>query len=220
MSYYFYDFYDKGVDEQSGKLKAFNADKNSVYNLFNRIEVDGDGNCLFHAVYYYLNKILEENKITSSSELRESVCQFYNYLYENKYQTWTLQAEIQEKLKQENEEKKNKGKKSHQERICQDKEWAVDVDIRALSLILEKNIFVFIEFNGEFLINPYIYCNDFTTPIINLYFNGSNHFDVMGPIELITFGGKSSLKSKKTKKIKHKKNKSRRKHVKNKNIVQ
>ena len=85
---------------KSGKLKAFNADKNSVYNLFNRIEVDGDGNCLFHAVYYYLNKILEENKITSSSELRESVCQFYNYLYENKYQTWTLQAEIQEKLKQ------------------------------------------------------------------------------------------------------------------------
>jgi hypothetical protein len=220
MYYYFYNFYDKGVDERSGKLNAFEADKNSVNNLFKRIAVDGDGNCFFHAVYYYLNNILKENKIKSSSELRESVCQFYNYLYENQYQKWTLQAEIQKKLKQENEDTKNKGKKSHQERICENKEWAVEVDIHALSLILEKNIFVFIEFDGNFSIFPYIYCNDFTTPIINLYFNGSNHFDVMGPIELITFGGKSSLKSKKTKKIKHKKNKSRRKHVKNKNIVQ
>jgi hypothetical protein len=205
------EFYNQGVNEFN-ILTPFEVEKNYVNDLFKKINVEGDGNCLYHVVAYYLVHVLKEefvNETNSNEALRTRVGELYKFLESNTYPKWTLQGQIQKKLLQENQNQKNKA--SHQARMISKNEWSIDADISALSLILEKNIFVFHEneYNNNYTIEPFIYSYDFTTPVINIHFNGRNHYDAIVPRELIGGG-----KSKKSKKIKQKKNKSRRKHVK------
>lgn len=130
---------------------------------FSIIENNGNGNCVFETISYFVNLYKSSDHIVNSSHIRQSVASFYNAFERNiEYQRGTIEEAILLALQFDNDE-------AHEINVRNDSVSANFVDILVASLVFKFDIHLYRRRRN----------NDFFVEIISYQYSNKNTIDVL-----------------------------------------
>ncbi len=126
----------------------------------------GDGNCLFHSVSTLVPQY-------NHTQLRKMVCDYYKTFNRRRnYPDGTLKNFLKIQLISDDN---LDNRILHERNICKNRVWGGMIDVIVLADVLNTNIIVMINYNGNYYVNTVMH--DENSPTIIIKYNGINHFE-------------------------------------------